>query len=81
MSWMVTTVGTGEISGSMPLVKWTTSASTSRSAVTASVCIHTSRGTRRAGVASRTRDGSGDVVSIARFDTTINSSLVASCAR
>ena len=78
---MVTTVGTGENSGTIPLVKCTTSASTSRSAVTAIVCIQTMRGTRRDGVAMRTRGGSGEVVSMARFDTTTSSSFEATCAR
>ena len=78
---MVTTVGAGDTSGSIPLVKWTTSASTWRSAVDASVCIQTSRGTPRGGVATRTRGGSGAVVSMARLDRTISSSLIAVRAR
>ena len=81
MSWMVTTAGTRDMSGIMPLVKCATSASTSRIAVTASVCIQTSRGARRDGVAIRTPGGSGDVVSIARFEITISSSFDTTCAR
>ena len=76
MSWIVTTVGTGDISGSMPLVKCDDVGVDLRAArATASVCIQTSRGTRRGGVATRTRAGSGDVVSIDRFETTISSSF------
>ncbi len=78
---MVTTAGTADRRGNMPLVKWTTSASTSRSAVTATVCIQTRRGTRRRGVASRTRAGSGAVVSMDRLETTISSSFDAVRAR
>ena len=81
MSWIVTTVGTRVASGTMPFVKWATSASTSRSAVGANACIQTSRGAFQDGVAIRTRCGNGAVVSIGRFDTTISSSFTASCAR
>ncbi len=58
----------------MPFVKCATSASSSRSVRGASICIHTIRGSREAGTAIRTWPGSGAVVSIGRFDTTISSS-------
>ena len=81
MSWIVTTDGTRDKIGTIPLVKCTTSARTFFSAAAARVCIHTMRATRRGAVATRTRGGSGSSVSIGWFDTTISSSSIASCAR
>ncbi len=57
MSWIVTTVGTGDASGTIPLVKWTTSTCSCRSIRGASVCIQTIRGIRHDELAICTLDG------------------------
>ena len=78
---MVTTVGTGEPSGTMPFVKCPTSGRSRSSVRSAVVCSHTIRGIRQAGAMTRTWLGSGLVVSIGWFDTTISSSSRASATR
>ena len=78
---IVTTLGTDEASGIIPLVKCATSASSARSVRGASNCVHARRGTCRDVLTMRRRLGNGASVSIGRFETTTSSSDDASSTR
>ena len=71
---MVTTVGTGEASGTMPFVKCTTSAWMRRRIRGACVCIHTRRGDHDADTSVRTCAGSGRSVATGRLEITVSAS-------